>query len=168
MPQTLPDAPGAYGLVIHVAAPLGPAIRSLPPFELPRGLYLYAGSAHGPGGIRSRVRRHLKADKAVRWHIDRLTNARPPVLVIALPGGNECGLIDAALAWEGTGVPAPGFGSSDCRTCQAHLVSLPENIPLGDFDDDWRLKEVIEATGAMNAVTWRGEVPGNQMIISGI
>ncbi len=151
--HSLPDTPGAYGLVIHAAAPLRPSIPTLPPFELPRGLYLYAGSAHGPGGIRSRVRRHLKADKGLRWHIDHLTNACLPVLVIAVAGGNECGLIEAALAWEGTGVPAPGFGSSDCRTCPAHLVRLGDNMRAEDFQDPARLNEMARAAGGGGAVT---------------
>jgi len=150
---SLPDAPGAYGLVIDVAATIRPAIGSLPPFALPRGLYLYAGNAHGPGGIRARVRRHLTADKARRWHIDHVTNIHPPALVIVVAGGNECGLIEAALAWEGTEVPAPGLGSSDCKTCPAHLVRLGDHIRAEDFHDPARLNEMARAAGGGSGVT---------------
>ena len=37
------------------------------------GCYVYAGSARGPGGIRARVRRHLRPDKTPHWHIDQVT-----------------------------------------------------------------------------------------------
>ncbi len=93
---------------------------------LPRGRYLYVGSAHGPGGIRARARRHLRTDKPVHWHVDRLTNAFGVALVIAMPGGSECDLLARARALPGAGIPAPGFGSTDCPTCPAHLVSLPD------------------------------------------
>ena len=50
---------GAYVLVIAlrepVAFPLGGIVQ-----QLSAGQYLYAGSAHGPGGIDARVRRHFR------------------------------------------------------------------------------------------------------------
>ena len=95
---------------------------------LPRGRYLYAGSAHGPGGIRARARRHLRPEKPVHWHVDRLTNAFGVALVIACPGGSECALLARARSMPGAGVPAPGFGATDCRTCPAHLVRLPDGV----------------------------------------
>ncbi len=40
--------------------------------RLLKGHYCYVGSAFGPGGIKSRVNRHTRIDKALRWHIDYL------------------------------------------------------------------------------------------------
>ena len=38
----------------------------------------------------------------------------------------ECVWVKRLIALDGTSVPAPGFGSSDCRNgCPAHLVQLP-------------------------------------------
>ena len=38
-------------------------------------------------------------------------------------GGNECDLV-ARLIQNGAVVPVPGFGSSNCAVCDAHLVRL--------------------------------------------
>ncbi len=65
----------------------------------------------------------------MRWHVDRLTAAGRIVDVRAVPGGRECDLLDRLLEAPGAAVPIPGFGSSDCRRCTAHLVALP-----ADFD----------------------------------
>ncbi|MDP6352303.1 MAG: DUF123 domain-containing protein [Alphaproteobacteria bacterium] len=89
------------------------------------GLYLYGGSAHGPGGLRARIRRHAKADKPCHWHIDRLTGAGRLVAAFAIRDGQECAVVAAAAAVAGATFPAPGFGSSDCRNCVGHLVRLP-------------------------------------------
>ncbi len=121
----LPDASGAYALLIDLARPLSLPVPRLRPCVLPAGRYLYAGSARGPGGIRARVGRHLKSGKKARWHVDHLTNRAGVALVLALPGGSECAIVAAACAWPGADVPVPRFGSSDCRLCAAHLVRLP-------------------------------------------
>ena len=124
--DSLPAAGGAYALVIDLHRPLTLGQT----WQLDEGRVLYAGSANGPGGIRARVRRHLKGAKTVRWHVDRLTNAFGVAMAVALPGMSECAIVDAARAWSGVTVPAPGFGSSDCRTCPAHLVSLPDGLDV--------------------------------------
>ncbi|MCY4547764.1 MAG: hypothetical protein OXC28_05300 [Defluviicoccus sp.] len=49
----LPDAPGAYALILRLARETRLDIRTLGRPVLPAGLYLYAGSARGPGGIRA-------------------------------------------------------------------------------------------------------------------
>ncbi len=121
----LPAAPGAYLLVVDLDAPLALDITSLSPAVLAPGRYAYGGSARGPGGIRARVARHLRADKAVRWHVDRLTAAARVVSVFAQPGASECALFARLLATPGVRVPVPGFGSSDCRRCPAHLAAVP-------------------------------------------
>ena len=93
-------------------------------------MYLYAGSAYGPGGIPARVNRHRRPGKKVHWHIDRLTNAGTVVSVVAIPGGRECAIVAAALRVPGVTMPSPGFGSSDCRACPAHLLRLPDGLAL--------------------------------------
>jgi Uri superfamily endonuclease len=129
----LPAAPGAYLLVIDLLTPLTATLPGRPPATLEEGRYLYMGSARGPGGIRARTGRHLKGAKTVRWHVDRLTNLAGAAAVIAYPDGNECALTAAALALPGASVPAPGFGSSDCPRCPAHLVRIPESLAIEDL-----------------------------------
>ena len=133
-PAMMIDAPsipaecGAYVLLVRLRDSLKPGIRTLGDRILEPGTYAYCGSAHGPGGLRARVSRHLRTGKALRWHVDRLTLAGRIEAVAVRVGGRECDLVDALLA-RGATVPIPRFGSSDCRRCPAHLLSLP-----GQFD----------------------------------
>ena len=123
--------PGAYVLLIDLAAPLALEIPQLGAATLAPGRYAYGGNAYGPGGLRARIGRHLRRDKAPRWHVDRLTAAGRVAGVRAVPGGRECALLRELLALPGVSVPVPGFGSSDCRACPAHLVALPAGFDPG-------------------------------------
>lgn len=122
-----PALPGAYLLLIALPVPLCVVLPHRRATTLPPGRYLYAGSARGPGGLRARLARHLRADKKPHWHIDRLTAAGTVEGAWVIPGGSECALV-AALAH--LPVPLPGFGSSDCRTCVSHLLHWPAETPL--------------------------------------
>jgi Uri superfamily endonuclease len=124
--EMLPAVPGAYALLIDLPRDLTPRLPRLGTLQLAHGRYLYVGSARGPGGIRARVRCHLRAGKSVRWHVDRLTNVAGVTMVAAVPDGDECRLFAAARAAADTVVPAPGFGSSDCARCPAHLLRLAD------------------------------------------
>ncbi len=130
--RDLPPLPGAYVLLIGTVATVAVSIRGRTA-RLPPGGYLYCGSAKGPGGIRARVRRHLKARKALRWHVDRLTAAGEIRGVIVAPGGDECDLFARLRARPGCEVPVPGFGSSDCRRCPAHLLAMGDAGDAGPF-----------------------------------
>lgn len=92
------------------------------------GAYVYCGSANGPGGLRARLARHLRADKRRHWHIDHLLAAARVDDLVALPGGNECDLVARFAAVVGNNFPVPGFGSSDCRRCRAHLLAVPADF----------------------------------------
>ncbi len=132
MPALMPhqfNEPGAYLLLIELDAPL--TVTSPAPVVLAPGRYAYCGSANGPGGIGARVRRHLRRRKATHWHVDRLTEAGRVVVVGVAPGGRECDLMARLLALPGARVPVPGFGSSDCRHCPAHLAAVPAEFEPG-------------------------------------
>ena len=122
--DSLPSVPGAYVLVLQLARPVTLRIATLPSAEIGPGCYAYVGNAHGPGGIRARVRRHLRPDKKIHWHIDHLTAVAAIQSVAAHPDRNECDVVSALREDAGLGVPIVGFGSSDCRNCEAHLVTL--------------------------------------------
>ena len=130
IPPALPRVPGAYVLLIALDAPLRLAISTLPAVTLEPGRYAYCGSARGPGGIAARVGRHVRRGKAVRWHVDRLTEAGRVVALHLRPEGDECALFQGLRALPGTRVPVPGFGSSDCRRCPTHLLALPATLDL--------------------------------------
>ena len=122
-----PTRPGAYLLLITLPAPLTVTLPRQRQATLPSGRYLYAGSAHGPGGLRARLARHMRPDKKPHWHIDRLTKAGTIEGAWTVPDGRECALV-AALAF--LPVPLPGFGSTDCRCCASHLLYWPADTEL--------------------------------------
>ena len=97
------------------------------PIDLPAGLYLYCGSAKGPGGLRTRLSRHFQRGKSVRWHIHQLTERGSVVGSWIFPGGNECKLVRKLSQLP---MPLPGFGSSDCATCRSHLLHWSNGIVL--------------------------------------
>ncbi len=123
-PDDLLAVPGAYVLIMETLHPIPVAISSLTDTVLPPGTYAYAGSARGPGDIRARVARHLRKNKKLHWHINRVTIAAEITEVRTYPGGDECRLVAELMAQPGAHHPISNFGSSDCRTCASHLVAL--------------------------------------------
>lgn len=119
--QLLPEILGAYLLWIRLDYPLKLTRRF--GVTVGPGVFLYAGSAYGPGGIRARCSRHLKDDKNRRWHVDWLTTAAAYIDVLAFPGKSECQLVSRLVTCGIDQLPVPGFGSSDCKVCQSHLIS---------------------------------------------
>lgn len=137
-PDAADDPPrdaGAYILLIRLEAILPLDMPAFHGKSLMPGHYAYCGNAYGPGRVRARVSRHLRADKPLRWHVDRLTAAGRVEQAGFRIGGRECDLVGELLACGGLAV-LPGFGSSDCRTCTAHLLRMPDdnNFPQESFD----------------------------------
>lgn len=128
----LPSGPGAYAMYFRLDERIALPIARLNDPVLEPGIYVYAGSAFGPGGIRARVTRHLRADRKPHWHIDHLSARAACIGVKTRVGGRECDLV-ASLVSDGAVVPVAGFGSSDCRDCAAHLVRLADGYQNGNI-----------------------------------
>ena len=112
--------PATYQLTIDVRRRVRVAIGRLGAFEFPAGRYVYTGSARR--ALEARIARHLRQEKALRWHIDYLL-AAPGVRVVSVLRSTrgECALNRRV----GGTIVAPGFGASDCRAgCGAHLRYL--------------------------------------------
>ncbi|MEM4188113.1 MAG: GIY-YIG nuclease family protein [Candidatus Hadarchaeum sp.] len=109
--------PGIYALLIYVPYDLSLNIGQLGAVDFKRGYYAYVGSALG--GISARVRRHLRGEKRLHWHIDHLLLHARAVDVLAARGRGrkEC-TVAAELAKHLPSIK--GFGSSDCN-CESHL-----------------------------------------------
>ncbi len=120
----MPDS-GAYCLVIRLDAATEAAIGRLGCFRLPKGYYIYCGSALR--GLAARIARHKRQAKKLHWHIDHLL-ALPSARLIETcaypaPCRMECEVNQAVQSLRGASVPIPGFGSSDCTNgCPAHLT----------------------------------------------
>jgi Uri superfamily endonuclease len=86
------------------------------------GYYAYVGSAHGPGGLRSRINRHLMKDKKSVWHIDYLRQEAVPVEVWMNVHETKREKIwaDALIVMEGSH-HVENFGNTDDRKSRTHL-----------------------------------------------
>ncbi len=115
-----PDA-GVYHLIIRLPRAARVRVGRLGLFTFPAGWYVYTGSAMN--GLRARIARHRRRRKKLHWHIDYLLRRAEIVEVIEVPTRRrvECARHRHVLRLPGAQVPAPGFGSSDCR-CISHLA----------------------------------------------
>ncbi|MEM8687433.1 MAG: GIY-YIG nuclease family protein [Pseudomonadota bacterium] len=113
---------GAYVLAIDLRRPAPLGISKFAACTIAPALYVYLGSARGPGGIGARLKRHFRKDKALHWHIDHLTAQADRVEALAVSDGNECELQAALLECPELELGPQGFGSTDCRRCQSHLL----------------------------------------------
>lgn len=121
----LPAEAGTYVLWFDVRDPLPVAVGRLGEHVFQPGVLAYVGSAHGPGGLRARLGRHLRAEKKPHWHVDALT-MRVQVTAIWLvrsPERLECTWARLLAGLSASSVPVTGFGASDC-TCSAHLLTI--------------------------------------------
>lgn len=133
--SSLPKSSGAYAIELGLSEPRPIYVGQLGKFNLPEGIYIYAGSAFGPGGLEARLRRHIRVDsKKVHWHIDylrQITHIRSYCCASAfesLAGGKpiECSWCQALNLLTGSTIPIAGFGASDCvHACPAHLIHFP-------------------------------------------
>jgi len=121
---------GTYVLVLEVLDDVRVKAGRLGTLNVKRGIYLYVGSARGPGKfpLEARLRRHHQKKKKRFWHIDYLTTHRG---VRILPTGalvsqrwKECVLRDRLVKEVHGTIPFKDFGSSDCR-CGGHLIYVP-------------------------------------------
>ena len=81
------------------------------------GFYLYVGSAFG--GLEHRIKRHLRTDKKLHWHIDYLLRYARVIEIFYTesPTRQECCIAKKLRDQLGS---IPGFGCSDCL-CKSHL-----------------------------------------------
>jgi len=123
----IPRSPGVYVLVIRVKSSAEVIVGSLGRINLRRGYYAYVGSAMGPGGLFSRIKRHLSSVKRVKWHIDYVLKKGLVVCVVYAECfiKKECEL--ASLIAEEYSIVARKLGSTDCR-CKSHFFFLGEDF----------------------------------------
>ncbi len=91
-----------------------------------QGIYLYIGRARK--GLRGRLRRHLREEKKLFWHIDYfLQKATVKEVWIKQDFFDECRMARKVKSYlKEAFFPLKNFGSSDCG-CISHLIYLPES-----------------------------------------
>jgi sugar fermentation stimulation protein A len=117
---------GCYILVIPLPNGFEGEVGSLGKVSLPSGIYGYVGSARS--GLDLRLQRHIRREKIIHWHVDRLTVRAEGMWAMEFhsPVWEECQLAHEALE-RGAGPVLPGFGCSDCR-CRTHLFLLSTDV----------------------------------------
>ena len=146
---------GTYALVIKIPQPLRVRVGRLGDIAFPEGHWLYFGSALN--GLEARLRRHLRQDKKLHWHVDCLTVKSPVVQVWYAEGAErrECDWTVTALDCPGVTAPVPGFGSSDCRNCPAHLARVGKTGPSAV------LRRLVDCAGEGEQVSHWPEDPAD-------
>lgn len=124
---------------------------------LKQGLYLYFGSARGKTStsLEKRIARHIKNQKRIFWHIDRLT-AHPDSKIVRVfyttrDEITECNALQEFVQKFHIAEIIPNFGSSDCKSdCTGHLLFLPrkktqlDELQLYFFQDNWFVAHMVE------------------------
>jgi Uri superfamily endonuclease len=108
---------GIYALLIDLERDKDIGVGNLGSIYLPRGHYLYIGSAMN--GIEGRVKRHLGKKKKTHWHIDYLLKQAKISDAYYLKGEKKQECI-WAKRMAGKFKVIKKFGSSDCD-CIGHL-----------------------------------------------
>ncbi|MFC2135257.1 DUF123 domain-containing protein [Bacteroidota bacterium] len=103
---------------------------------LPQGYYYYVGSAQK--NFYHRVKRHLHDTKTIHWHIDHLlvvpTNNIKTIYVLRnKPKEFECKMVSDLENKNGLTFPVKGFGNSDCRRCNSHLLYSRKKLSHNQF-----------------------------------
>jgi Uri superfamily endonuclease len=128
---------GSYALLLELKEDRNIKVGALGRIHFPKGYYVYVGSAMN--GIEGRVRRHLRSDKKMHWHIDYLLKKSKikEVFHLGSRGRLECNI---AKKFESQCEVVPKFGSSDCM-CKGHLFYGSKKM-LEDCVLDLGLEEI--------------------------
>ena len=133
----LPKEGGSYALFFRLKEDAQIEVGKLGVNAFKEGLYVYVGSAFGPGGVRARVGRHIAKTKIKRWHLDYLR----PVLdfeagYFVIAKNLECAWSKGIIKMEGVSVPVTKMGASDCKSgCKTHFYQLAASISLAQFEE---------------------------------
>lgn len=127
----LTNQPGSYILVLYLPKSKKIVVGKWGLIKFPSGYYLYVGSAGGPGGLISRLNRHLTSQGKKYWHIDYLKTYCKPYAVIYQAGkkSRECAWSKIFSEHDKFLVPCLGFGASDCK-CRSHLFYTEKHRDL--------------------------------------
>ena len=118
---------GIYALVIEVTKSVKIKVGALGELSFTKGNYVYIGSAQN--NVELRVKRHLRKEKKLFWHIDYLL-AVPEANVsqVYYVSGDKNKECQIANSIGQKAIPIKGFGCSDCN-CNSHFFFI-ENTQL--------------------------------------
>jgi len=144
----LPAGQGTYILVLELSGRTTCRVGAVGDLRFEPGIYLYVGSAFGPGGLRARLSRHLETDKTPHWHIDYLRQQAviQEIWFTLDPRHLEHQAARVLAEREAFSEPGPGFGAADC-SCRTHLFFTVNQADL-------RALRKLLSNGATSLGTW--------------
>ncbi len=126
---------GSYILLMQLDSDLEINIGRIGTISFKKGYYAYVGS--GLNSLDSRIKRHLKSEKKIHWHIDYfLLDAK--ISDVYYKEGNKREECDLATYLSSNFSSIPDFGCSDCK-CSSHLF-------YGTYDDFLACMDDIKLT----------------------
>jgi len=123
----IPSSKGTYALIFELTNDVKLSIRTLGERTLSKGIYVYVGSARGPGGLKARIKRHLAKTKKLKWHIDYITSTnhfKARAIVYALTNQDVEHTI-ASILEKQLAIPIQRFGSTD-KPSRSHLFKCTD------------------------------------------
>ena len=122
-----PREKGIYALILRIRREVSIRLRSRS-WSIEPGIYVYIGSAGGPGGLRARILRHISRPSKRHWHIDYLTSddgveTYAVVYTTCSWGPRAESLVASCLHNTGL-IAVEGFGATDDKTSKSHLYKL--------------------------------------------
>ncbi len=135
--MTAPAPGGTYILLVEISSPAAIEIGRLGRLSFDSGIYAYVGSAFGPGGLESRLRRYTAGPRRNHWHIDYLLDRSEVRTALVSNSQERLECVWAQWMRDRGLILVPGFGSSDCR-CKSHLFFVGGNA---------RAEEIIRTAG---------------------
>ena len=116
---------GTYALITNLNRKFNLRVGQFGIYSLLPGYYVYTGSALG--GLSDRLRRHLRSEKRLHWHIDYLLQKATVAQIWYAPGQDklECTWNTIVMSLPEALLPIRGFGASDCH-CYTHLTYFPK------------------------------------------
>jgi len=128
------NQPGTYALVYQCTTPFRASVGKLRSMEGRAGYWIYVGSAFGPGGLKARLRHHLKPSPRRHWHLDYIKAALQPLEIWATADSEkrEHAWVKIVSGLQGSTCPMVGFGATDC-TCRSHLIFRARRPGFSNF-----------------------------------
>ena len=126
---------GTYVLILKLAKLQSIKIGKLGTYKFNKGYYGYIGSAFGPGGLRARIRHHLRKSRNPHWHVDYIRRRSSPVQIWWSPARTRREHDWAAAMGKLSGAlqVIKGFGASDCN-CFSHLFHFEQMPKFATFN----------------------------------
>jgi len=127
-----------YCLIIKLNKDSRISVGKIGEYDFKKGFYVYVGSALN--SIDARIKRHLRNEKKLFWHIDYLlASSNASIREVILERSPEKWECEIAGKIAVNAFPLIGFGCSDCK-CNSHLFYFEsyeetKNLVLNSFNN---------------------------------